>query len=161
MGIRKGTVKGLVAVTSGLVAQLSGAVPRLVLQGQLTPIGDYLGFVVGTFLGLVAADILTGDVRPGRPVLGALKGLSGALGAGIPLVLFADFGPFVTVCGTGAGDTIENVVGAGLCHDYLKMVTGTFLGVLVGDILLGPYETLRHWLRRSKTGSGNRSRRNR
>jgi hypothetical protein len=138
MGIRKGTVKGLVAVASGYVAQTSGLVPQMLVgQGVL---GQYLGFVVGTFLGLVVSDILTGDVHPGRPVLGAVKGLSASLGAAIPLVYLGDFQPFVTVCST-AGGSIESVVGAGGCYPYLKLVTGTFIGVVIGDIFLAPFSS--------------------
>ena len=138
MGIKKGTVKGLVAVISGYVAQTSGLVPQLLFgSGEL---GQYLGFVVGTFLGLVAADILTGDVHPGRPVLGAVKGFSGTVGAAIPLVYLGDFGPFLTICST-AGESIESVVGLGGCYPYLKLVTGTFIGVLIGDIFLAPFSS--------------------
>lgn len=138
MGMKKGIAKGLVAVASGYVAQASGRVPKLLLgSGEL---GQYFGFVVGTFLGLVVADILTRDVHPGRPVLGAVKGLSAALGAAIPLLYLGDFGPFRTVC-TAAGGPVESVVGVGDCYPYLKMVTGTFVGVVVGDIFLAPFSS--------------------
>ncbi len=136
MGIKKGTVKGLVAVASGYVAQTSGRVPQMLLGSGV--LGQYFGFVVGTFLGLVVADILTRDVHPGRPVLGAVKGLSAALGAAIPLVYLNDFGPFFTICSV-AGGSIESVVGAGGCYPYLKLVTGTFVGVVLGDIFLAPF----------------------
>lgn len=138
MGAKKGTIKGLVAVASGYVAQTSGRVPQLLLgSGELA---QYFGFVVGTFLGLVVADILTRDVHPGRPVLGAVKGLSAALGAAIPLVYLGDFEPFLTFCSV-AGGPVESVVGAGGCYPYLKLVTGTFVGVLVGDIFLAPFSS--------------------
>jgi len=138
MGIKKGTVKGLVAVISGYVAQTSGLVPQLLFgSGEF---GQYLGFVVGTFLGLVVADILTGDVHPGQPVLGAAKGLSATVGAAIPLVYLGDFGPFLTICSV-AGESIESVVGVGGCYPYLKLVTGTFIGVIIGDIFLAPFSS--------------------
>jgi hypothetical protein len=138
MGIRKGTAKGVVAILSGTVAQMSGRVPRLLFgSGEL---GQYFGFVAGTFLGLVVADVLTGDVHAGRPVLGAVKGLSGAVGAAIPLVYLGDFGPFLTVCSI-AGESAKSVVGAGGCYPYLKLVTGTFVGVVIGDLFLAPFSS--------------------
>lgn len=138
MGAKKGTIKGLVAVASGYVAQTSGRVPQLLLGfGEL---GQYFGFVVGAFLGLVVADILTRDVHPGRPVLGGVKGLSAALGAAIPLVYLGDFEPFLTFCSV-AGGPVESVVGAGECYPYLKLVTGTFVGVIIGDIFLAPFSS--------------------
>ena len=138
MGIWSGTVKALVAIISGYVAQQSELVPQLLAgSGEL---GQYFGFVVGTFVGLVVADLLTGDVHPGRPVLGAVKGLSGAVGAAIPLVYFGEFGPFLTLCSV-AGDTIEAVVGTGQCYPYLKLVAGTTVGVVIGDIFLAPFSS--------------------
>lgn len=103
--------------------------PQLLLgSGELAQ--DF-GFVVGAFLGLVVADILTGDVHPGRPVLGAVKGLSGALG---------DVGPFLTFCSV-AGGLVESAVGTGKCYPYLKLVTGTFVGVVIGDIFVAPFSS--------------------
>lgn len=67
--------------------------------------------MVGVFVGLLVADVLTGDITPGRPVLGAAKGLSGALGAAFPLVSLTDARPFVTVCGTAVGGIVESVGG--------------------------------------------------
>jgi hypothetical protein len=138
MGAKKGTLKGLVAIASGYVAQASGRVPEILFgPGELT---QYSGFVVGTFLGLVAADILARDVHPGRPVYGAVKGLSAAIGAAIPLVYLGDFGPFLTLCSV-AGGPVESVVGVGGCYPYLKLVTGTFVGVVVGDVFLAPFSS--------------------
>lgn len=139
MGMRKGTVKGVVAVVSGVLAQASGRVPELLLGGQFAEVGQYLGFLVGASVGLVVSDVLTGDVTPGRPVLGAAKGLSAGLGAAFPLLFLADVGALVWLCGTVVGGLIEGVVGADLCYPYLVMVVGTFAGVVIGDAVLAPF----------------------
>lgn len=39
-------------------------VPVLLLGGQFEALERYLGFVVGTMVGLVVTDLLTGDVAP-------------------------------------------------------------------------------------------------
>lgn len=139
MVFKKGTAKGLIAVAAGFVAQESERVPQLVLDGQFPELGQYFGFVLGAFAGLIVADILSRDVTPGRPLLGVMKGLSAAAGAAFPLLYLADFGPFVTVCGSQIGEYIEQFVGIGLCYAYLTMVAGTFVGVLIGDIFHAPF----------------------
>lgn len=130
----KGSVKGVIAVTAGLAAQVSGQIPRGILCGPLAEYDPYLSFVVGAFVGLVVSDVLSGDVSPGRPALGFFKGLTAAVGAAIPLVL-GDFGWFVTFCDTQAGAIVEQFVGAGRCYAYLKLVVGAFVGVLIGDVV--------------------------
>ena len=139
MGMRKGTAKGVVAVVSGAVAQLSGRVPEILLSGQFAEFGQYLGFVVGASAALLVSDVLTGDVTPGRPLLGAAKGLSAGLGAAFPLLFLADVGALVWLCGTVVGGLIEGVVGVGGCYPYLVMVLGTFAGVVIGDVVLAPF----------------------
>lgn len=132
MGIRGGTVKALVAIISGYVAQQSGLVPQLLVgSGEL---GQYHNFVVVTFVGLVVANLLTDDVHLGLPVLGAVKGLSAIVSAAIPLVYFGEFRPFLEFCSV-AGDTIEAVVGTGQCYPYLKLVAGTTVSFIISNIL--------------------------
>lgn len=139
MPVVKGIGKGVIAVSAGFVAQEVGYLPSLVLGGQFGALGQYLGFVIGTFGGLLVADLLAWDISPGRPVLGFVKGLSAALGAAVPLVYLADFGLFLSLCNGPLGESLEVVVGAGRCHAYLKMVAGTFVGVLIGDLLHAPF----------------------
>lgn len=139
MGVKKGVAKGLVAVAAGFVAQEYGYLPSLVLEGQFAELGQFLDFVAGTFLGLVVADILSRDIPLGRPGLGFVKGMSAALGAAVPLIYFADYAPFVALCNSPIGASIEGFVGEGHCVAYLKMVAGTFVGVLITDILHAPF----------------------
>lgn len=137
MPVIKGIGKGVIAVLAGAVAQKVGYIPSLALSGQYTELGQYLGFVIGTFVGLVIADILARDVSPGRPVLGFLKGLSAALGAAVPLIYFAEVGPLFSLCSGSIGEALAVFVGAGQCHIYLKMITGTFVGIVLGDLFHG------------------------
>lgn len=138
--VAKGVFKGTVAVAAGYVSQQAAFVPPTFLAEQAPVVAPYLNFVIGTFVGLVFSDIVTRDVTPGKPVLGAAKGLSGALGAAVPLVYLTDVQLFYDLCANPAvRDALTSAVGAGNCYPYLTMVAGTFVGTVVGDIVLAPF----------------------
>lgn len=139
MPVIKGIGKGVIAVLAGAIAQEVGYLPSLALNGQFADLGQYLGFVIGTFVGLVVADILARDVTPSQPVLGFMKGLSAALGAAVPLIYLAEFGPVIVLCNGSIGEALELFVGTGHCHTYLTMIVGTFVGILLGDIFHAPF----------------------
>ena len=128
--------------TPELDTQERGSIQHVKQQFKLVPqllagsgeLRQYYDFVVGIFAGLAIVGLMTGDVHLGWPVLGAVKGLSGAVGAAIPLVYFGELGLFLELYSV-AGDTIEAVAGTGQCYPYLKLIAGAAVDVVIGGIL--------------------------
>jgi hypothetical protein len=135
MSFRKGTRKGVVAAITGVLGQLSGAVPPDVLGPQFPVLGQYMGLVVGTFVGLVVGDFLMEDLTADRPIRATLKGVTAALGAVVPVVLI-HVRELEQFCGSSAGAIVEFVVGPGRCYPYVEMVLAAFFGVLLSDLLV-------------------------
>jgi hypothetical protein len=138
--VAKSVFKGTAAVAVGYLSQQQAFVPAAVSDLAPPEVEAYLNFVVGTFIGLVLADAATRDITPGKPVKGAVKGATGALGGAIPLILIEDVALFHEICAIPlAHEILTTGVGGGNCYPYLVLVTGTFIGVVAGDILIAPY----------------------